>query len=233
MFLSAIMRPPWSFARRVLDGLDDVHVAGAAAEVAGDGVADLVLGRRGDSCRGTRSRSSACPGVQKPHCSPCSAMKPSCSGWSLPSCSSPSTVVISRPSACTAKTVQDLTGSAVEQDRAGAAVARVAADVRAGEPQDLADQVDQEAGAARRRASCFSPLIATVTSMGSASSARALDRSAERAAVSTRTRSFLYSTDPRRSAAGCAASAASWAARLMAVLVRLLASERGLRRARP
>src|SRR6185369_1898096 len=30
---------------RVLDGLDDIHVSGAAAEVSGDRVADLVLAR--------------------------------------------------------------------------------------------------------------------------------------------------------------------------------------------
>src|ERR1700704_3567979 len=50
------------------------------------------------------------PGVQKPHCSPCFSVKPSCTAWSLPPCSSPSTVVIFAPSACTASTVQDLTG---------------------------------------------------------------------------------------------------------------------------
>ena len=38
-------------------------------------------------------------------------MKPSWTGWSLPSFSSPSTVVTSRPSACTASTVQDFTGT--------------------------------------------------------------------------------------------------------------------------
>src|SRR2546428_9161972 len=34
-------------ARRIIDGLHDVHVAGAATEVAGDRFADLQLGRRG------------------------------------------------------------------------------------------------------------------------------------------------------------------------------------------
>src|SRR5207247_7951185 len=50
------------------------------------------------------------PGVQKPHCRPCFSVKPSCTGWSLPPCSRPSTVVIFAPSACTASTVHDLTG---------------------------------------------------------------------------------------------------------------------------
>src|SRR4051794_1822234 len=51
------------------------------------------------------------PGVQKPHCSPCSSMKPCCTGSSSPSCSSPSTVRISRPAAMAASTVHDFTGS--------------------------------------------------------------------------------------------------------------------------
>src|SRR5215469_3403028 len=49
------------------------------------------------------------PGVQKPHCRPCSSLNPSCSGWSWPSFISPSTVMISPPSACTANMVHDLT----------------------------------------------------------------------------------------------------------------------------
>ena len=47
------LRSPWraslplqrQLRRRVLDGLDDVDVAGAAAQVAGDRLADLVLAR--------------------------------------------------------------------------------------------------------------------------------------------------------------------------------------------
>src|SRR2546427_2804831 len=61
-----------------------------------------------------RSRSAlvvmSMPGVQKPHCRPCFSVKPSCTGWSLPPCSRPSTVVIFAPSACTASTVHDFTG---------------------------------------------------------------------------------------------------------------------------
>src|SRR5262245_27333731 len=49
------------------------------------------------------------PGVQNPHCSPCSSLNPSCRGWSCPSFIRPSTVRISAPSACTAKTVHDFT----------------------------------------------------------------------------------------------------------------------------
>ena len=52
------------------------------------------------------------PGVQKPHCSPCSSRNAAATGCS---CSgrgeSPSIVVTSAPSACTASTVHDFTDS--------------------------------------------------------------------------------------------------------------------------
>jgi hypothetical protein len=54
-----------------------------------------------------------------------------------------------RPLACTAKTVHD-DRPAVEQDRAGAAVGRVAADMSPREPEDLADQMDEEQPRRRR-----------------------------------------------------------------------------------
>ena len=56
----------------------------------------------------------------------------------------PSIVVTSAPSACTASTVHDFTGSPVQMDGAGAAVGRVAADVRAGQPELVAQRVDQQ-----------------------------------------------------------------------------------------
>src|SRR6516162_3002101 len=49
------------------------------------------------------------PGVQKPHCRPCSSLNPSCNGCSCPSFISPSTVSTSSPSACTANMVHDFT----------------------------------------------------------------------------------------------------------------------------
>ena len=75
------------------------------------------------------------PGVQKPHCRPCSCQKPSWSGWSLPSCSSPSTVMICAPVGLHREDRARLHRPAVEQHRAGAAVRGVAADVGAGQPQ--------------------------------------------------------------------------------------------------
>src|SRR5581483_5403840 len=51
------------------------------------------------------------PGVQKPHCRPCSFMNAVCTGSSSPSCSRSSTVRIVWPDAIAASTVQLLTGS--------------------------------------------------------------------------------------------------------------------------
>ena len=51
------------------------------------------------------------PGVQNPHCNPWHCMNPSCTGSSLPSTSSPSTVRTLWPDAIAASIVQDFTGS--------------------------------------------------------------------------------------------------------------------------
>src|SRR5438093_5450484 len=50
------------------------------------------------------------PGVQKPHCRPCSCQNPSWMGCSCSCCSRPSTVSTLRPSVWTVKSVQDLIG---------------------------------------------------------------------------------------------------------------------------
>ena len=84
------------------------------------------------------------PGVQKPHWSPCFSQKPSWIGWSLPSLASPSIVMISAPSPCTASRVHDFIDRPLTMDGAGAALARVAADVRPGEAGQLADVVDEQ-----------------------------------------------------------------------------------------
>ena len=55
------------------------------------------------------------PGVQKPHCSPWHAAKPSCTGSSWPRRSRPSTVRTRCPSAMAASTVQDFTGISSSQ----------------------------------------------------------------------------------------------------------------------
>src|ERR1700736_5643833 len=49
------------------------------------------------------------PGVQNPHCSPCSCVKPCCNACSTPACSKPSIVSTSASWHCTVSTVHDLT----------------------------------------------------------------------------------------------------------------------------
>ena len=94
------------------DRPQDALVAGAAAQVAGQPLADLRR-RWGSGCRaGTRSPTSTNPGVQKPHCRPCSSRKAACTGDSAPSGPpTPSIVVTSAPSAWTANTRQERTAS--------------------------------------------------------------------------------------------------------------------------
>ena len=56
----------------------------------------------------------------------------------------PSIVRTSAPSRSSAKTLQAFTDSAVDMHHAGAALAGVAADMRAGQPQPLAQEIHQQ-----------------------------------------------------------------------------------------
>ena len=119
--------------------------------------------------------------------------------------------------------------AAVHEHGAGAAVRGVAADVGAGQPQILAEQVDQQ----QARLDVGLVLLAVDGELDHASSAHFLPSARSTArrsarAVSTRTRSLLYSADPRRSSLGWAASAASSRGLLDGRLVRPLALQRGL-----
>ena len=103
------------------------------------------------------------PGVQKPHCRPCSLMKPCCTGSSAPPTSRPSTVRTARPSAIAASTVQLFTGTLVQPARRtrrswrcrSPSACRSAAGCRAGSAR--------AAAAARPRAVTSSPLTVIVT----------------------------------------------------------------------
>ena len=76
---------------------DDLVVAGAPAEVAGQPVADLGLGRVRDSSRAAPCRPRGSPGVQMPHCSAACSRNFCCSGWSVSPLAMPSIVSIRRP----------------------------------------------------------------------------------------------------------------------------------------
>ena len=106
-----IASPPRHRVAASLHRAHDVLVAGAAAQVAFEPVADLFVASDSGSARSSSCVARIMPGVQKPHCSPCLSQNASCSGCSVPSGASPSMVVIDAPSACTARQVHDLTAT--------------------------------------------------------------------------------------------------------------------------
>ena len=109
---------------------------------------------RGPRARPARSGRGS-PRAATPPPSPCPACssrtggrgarwKAACTGCIASPSARPSMVVTSRPSACTASTVQHFTDSPSSEHGAGAAARRVAADVRAGEPDVVAQVVHEE-----------------------------------------------------------------------------------------
>ena len=82
--------------------------------------------------------------MQKPHWSAWWRRNASCSGVSGPSLGERLDRLDRRPSACTASTQQPRTADAVEAHRARAADAVLAADVGAGQPEPVAQEVRQQ-----------------------------------------------------------------------------------------
>src|SRR5262249_54775236 len=200
--------------RGVLHGLDDVHVAGAAAEVAGDGPADVVLAGLGvlvqEGIAGHQHAGRTVSALQ-----PVLGHEAFLQGMEL--------AVLLEPFHRHELLAPGLDGEQrarlhrppIHQDRAGAAVGGVAADVGAGQPEHVAQHVhEQEA-----RLDVGLVRLTVDRKLDQHHALRVLARSTalrSARAVKIRTRSFLYSTEPRRSADGSAASAASSAARLIA-----------------
>ena len=94
-----------SFGRR-LDRLEDVPVAGAAADVALQALLDLVLARGAGSRAGARSRSSASPACSSRTAARGASLNACCSFVSSSPSASPSTVSMLEPSAWTASSMQ-------------------------------------------------------------------------------------------------------------------------------
>ena len=80
------------------------------------------------------------PGVQKPHCNAWYRRMLSCKSLKPDGGETPSMVVISAASACTASSKQPRTAMPVEQDRAGAADAVLAAEMRPGKTEFAAQR---------------------------------------------------------------------------------------------
>ena len=89
------------------------------------------------------------PGVQTPHCTAPSSRKACCSGCSWPSRSTPSMVVMDRPSHSTARVMQEsIARPALVVDRAHAAAAAGAAALGARQAQAVADDLVERLGRA-------------------------------------------------------------------------------------
>src|SRR5579884_564549 len=202
----------------VLNRLDDVHVAGAATEVAGDAEPDLRLGRVGVLVQ-QRLGGHDHPGRAEAALQPVLLPEALLQGMKLAVLLQP---LDGQQLAAIGLDCQQRAGLdvlAVQNDRAGATVRGVTADVRPGQPERLADEVDQQ-----------QPRL----DLGSARLAVDGDRDGEaflwgdhrappwaRAAacssarfVSSFTIARLYSAGPRSSVTGFEASIASRAASL-------------------
>ena len=212
-----------------LDRADDGRVAGAAADLAGDRLADLAA-RSGRGCgRAAPGRSSSSPACRSRTAGRGSCMKPCCTGSSSPSCSRPSTVRTSWPPAIAASTVQDFTGSPSSQ------TTQV--------PQLLVSQPQcvpvRPRWSRRKCTSSMRPSISRVTSLAvdghrhlhvscSSSWSPAVRSTARRSArrVSSSARCRLYSALPRMSVDRAAALGGDRAGLRVQLLGRRLAAQR-------
>ena len=124
-------------------GGDDALVAGAAAEVAGDRDPHLLLGRIGIVAQELGQRGQHARRAEAALQAVIVAERLLQRIELVGARREPSTVVISWPSACTASIRQERAGQAVEQDRAGAADAVLAAEMRAGEAERVAQEIGE------------------------------------------------------------------------------------------
>src|SRR5258706_4037773 len=200
---------------RVLHGLDDIHVARAAAQVPADGLADLLLARipvaYEERARGHQHARRAEAALQTVllgeallHRMELAALLQALDRGDLRA------VGLHREHGA------GFDWLAVEVHRAGAAVARIAAGMRARHPEHFADQVHAQKARldfrlAHRAVDGYADLVHR---HGQFPPARCTALRSARV-VRTRAISFLYSTVPRRSPLGELFTAASRAASAM------------------
>ena len=127
----------------MLDGVDDVLIAGAAAEIAGDAFANLAIGRRRVVVQERHRRHdharravAALKAVLFP--------EPGLDRMQIAVLCQPLDGRDLRPAGLDREDRARLRAAAVDDHRAGAALAGVAADVRAGQAQLLAQEVHQQ-----------------------------------------------------------------------------------------
>ena len=129
------MRASCRCRTRGAHGIDDVLVAGAPAEISGQALADLLVGRERIFLRADPSPVISMPGVQKPHCSAWCSRKASCSGESASGVPRLSTVSTGGAVGLHREHETGADAVTVHQDRARAADAVFAADMGAGEAE--------------------------------------------------------------------------------------------------
>ena len=136
--------------RRVLNRLNNIQIAGTAAQVPGNRPADFVFARVRILLQ-ERHRCHHHPRRAKAALQTVFFVKPLLNRTQDSPSARLSTVKIFLPFACTANMVHDLIGLAVQQHRARAARSRIAADMRAGEVGDVANEMHRARAAALLR----------------------------------------------------------------------------------
>ena len=130
--------------RGVANGAHDVLIAGAAAHVAFETVADFRVAKASGFVRRSSCAAMIMPGVQKPHCRPCLFQKPFLqrmqrAGGREPFDRRDGAAIGLDREACARPD-----GDAVEEHGARAALTGVASDLGAGRAAEVADEVHKQ-----------------------------------------------------------------------------------------
>ena len=140
---SALMRAASDALGGEAHGVEDLLVAGAAAQVAGQRLADLRVARRAARARSRSWPATIRPGVQKPHCTAPASTNACCTGCSSLAVGQPLDRDDLAPLGLAGEHQAGADERAVEVDRAGAALALLAGVLGARQAEPLAQHVEQ------------------------------------------------------------------------------------------